>query len=147
MKPKKKLTPYQQMEIQIRETERVEKEQGEGRIVTPRSGDESRGDLISPERVRKAGLTEASQPGAGPTDDELAPENLIHEDGALSPSEVGEDFPADRSYRIVNADEVGVGYGLDEAELAHVDPLDGEPWDDEEGMDEDEDDNDEDELR
>lgn len=31
--------------------------------------------------------------------------------------------------RVVDADEIGAGTGLDEAELARVDPLDGKPWD------------------
>lgn len=31
--------------------------------------------------------------------------------------------------RVVDADEIGPGSGLDEAELGRVDPLDGKPWD------------------
>lgn len=83
----------------------------------------------SPERVRQAGLTEASQPGEGPTDDDLAPENLIPEDGANSPSEAGSGGPTDKTFTLVDADEIGGGSGLDEAELAQVDPLDGKKWD------------------
>lgn len=127
----KKLTPFQQMEHSIREAE------GDDNVRSiRRAGDELRSSANRSSKGRKAGLTEASQPGSGPTDDDLAPETLIHEDGALSPLEEGDDIPADRSYRIVSAQEVGVGFGLDEAELAHVDPLDGEPWDeDEDGAD------------
>jgi hypothetical protein len=119
----KKLTPFQQMEQSIREAERDEN-------LRPlrRAGEELRGANRSA-KGRQAGLTEASQPGSGPTEDDLTPETLIHEDGALSPLEEGDDTPADRAYRIVGAQEIGVGFGLDEAELAHVDPLDGEPWD------------------
>lgn len=35
--------------------------------------------------------------------------------------------------RMVDADEIGAGAGLDEAELARVDPLDGKPWDGDRG--------------
>lgn len=35
----------------------------------------------------------------------------------------------DDDLRVVGADEIGAGAGLDEAELARVDPLDGKPWD------------------
>lgn len=127
----KKLTPFQQLEQSIREAERDEN-------LRPlrRAGEELRGGRRSA-KDRLAGLTEASQPGAGPTDDELAPEILIREDGALSPLEEGEDTPADRAYSIVSAQEIGVGFGLDEAELALVDPLDGEPWGDDEEDEED----------
>lgn len=120
----KKLTPYQQMEISIREAEGGTEDKTVRRV-----GDELRKPGFHSEQERNAGLTEASQPGAGPTNDDLAPETSIHEDGAISPLDIGEDVPADRTYRIVGADEIGVGLGLDEAELAHVDPLDGEPWD------------------
>ncbi|MGE7959655.1 serine kinase/phosphatase [Pseudomonas sp. NPDC089530] len=60
-----------------------------------------------------------------PDDDELSPENLIHEDGARSPHEAGEDEPADWELSIVGENEIGGGNGLDEAELARRDPLDG----------------------
>lgn len=126
-RPIKKLTPFQQMEHEIRESKDGEMDTG----PTPRAGDEVDSNINLTDRARTAGLTEASLPGSGPTDDDMAPETLIHEDGALSPAEAGEDVPADRTYRVVTAKEIGVGYGLDEAELAHVDPLDGEPWDDE----------------
>ncbi|MGQ9425123.1 hypothetical protein ACXYTJ_06735 [Gilvimarinus sp. F26214L] len=45
---------------------------------------------------------------------------------AQSPS--GPEEGAD-DLRVVDADEVGAGRGLDEAELARTDPLDGKPWD------------------
>lgn len=83
----------------------------------------------SPQRTRQAGLTEASQPGAGPTDDDLSPETLIAEDGANSPLEAGEGALADKTFTLVDADNIGGGSGLDEAELARVDPLDGKKWD------------------
>lgn len=121
----KKLTPFQQFEQNTRDTDEMD--------ARPHIGDERRGgsDL---DRARRAGLTEAARPGEGPGEDDLAPETLIPEDGALSPFETGSDMPADRTYRVVSADEIGAGVGLDEAELAHVDPLDGEPWDDDEEL-------------
>ena len=61
------------------------------------------------------------------TDDDLTPENLIPDDGSRSPHEPGGSIPSDESLSIVNEDEIGEGYGLDEAELARVDPLDGKP--------------------
>jgi len=66
-------------------------------------------------------------PGDGPTNDDLAPEILILEDGANSPFEPGSGKPADERLSIVREDDIGEGYGLDEAEQARVDPLDGKP--------------------
>lgn len=82
------------------------------------------------ERVREAGLTEASMPGdEGLTEDDASPATLIAEDGARSPHEVGDGSPADKELSHVGAGAIGGGRGLDEAELARVHPLDGEPWD------------------
>ncbi|HDZ55034.1 MAG TPA: serine kinase/phosphatase [Pseudomonas xinjiangensis] len=81
------------------------------------------------ERAGEAGLTEASMPGEGPTADDASPETLIREDGARSPDEAGGGLPADKELTAVEGDEVGVQAGLDEAELARTDPLDGKPWD------------------
>jgi len=71
------------------------------------------------------GLTEASQPGQGPTNDDLTQETLILEDGARSPHEHGSGsiVPTDKTLSIVNENEIGAGGGLDEAELAEVDPV------------------------
>ena len=75
--------------------------------------------------ARNAGLTEASQPGKGPTNDDLTNETLILEDGARSPHEPeqGTIDPTDKTLSIVKSNEIGAGGGLDEAELARVDPL------------------------
>lgn len=75
--------------------------------------------------ARNAGLTEASQPGKGPTNDDLTPETLILEDGARSrfESEQGNLQPTDKTLSIVNENDIGAGGGLDEAELARVDPV------------------------
>ncbi|AXK53827.1 MULTISPECIES: hypothetical protein [Pseudomonas] len=63
----------------------------------------------------------------GSSDDDLSPETLIREDGARSAREIGADKPADWDLSIVDATDIGGGSGLDEAELARRDPLDGKP--------------------
>ncbi|MCR8717605.1 serine kinase/phosphatase [Pseudomonas syringae USA007] len=80
---------------------------------------------IPDQRVREAGLTGASTDDHHSTDDDLSPEILIREDGARSASEQGEGDPADLDLTIVDEDDIGAGNGLDEEELAVVDPLDG----------------------
>ncbi|MBK5537137.1 serine kinase/phosphatase [Pseudomonas sp. TH05] len=77
------------------------------------------------ERVREAGLTGASTADHEPTDDDLSPETLIHEDGARSANETGDGEQADWDLSIVDEDDIGGGNGLDEAELARREPLDG----------------------
>lgn len=84
---------------------------------------------LDPERVSQAGLTEASNPGGGPTMDDSTPETLMPQDGARSPNEPGSGAPADRQLSEAGIDEIGARGGLDEAELGRVDPLDGRPWD------------------
>ncbi|WP_282369396.1 serine kinase/phosphatase [Pseudomonas sp. PS02290] len=83
--------------------------------------------LIPDERVREAGLTGASTEDRNPTDDDMSPETLIREDGARGPREAGEDGPADLDLSIVDEDDIGGGDGLDEEEMAILDPLDGKP--------------------
>ena len=87
--------------------------------------DESQDDETVDPTIRTAGLTEASQPGEGPTNDDLTPETLILEDGARSQHEPqqGSLEPADKTLSIVRDDEIGAGNGLDEAELARRDSL------------------------
>ncbi|MDF9775125.1 serine kinase/phosphatase [Pseudomonas baetica] len=90
-----------------------------------RIGDEQlekeREQLIPNQRVREAGQTDDDQP----TDDDLSPETLIREDGAQDAHEAGNDSRADWDLSIVDEDEIGGGNGLDEAELALRDPMDG----------------------
>lgn len=62
--------------------------------------------------------------GSEVSEDDMAPEILIKEDGALSPQETGSDTPADQTLRVVDADKIGAGTGRDETELAESDPLD-----------------------
>lgn len=69
--------------------------------------------------------TKIAMPGDDPTDDDLAAEVLIKEDGARSSHERGNGKAMDQRLSIVDEDEIGAGYGLDEAELARVKPLDG----------------------
>jgi hypothetical protein len=101
------------------------------------------------EREREAGLTGASVPDHQPTDDDLSPETLIHEDGARSPREQGsDDEPADQNLRKVSGDKIGGGHGLDEAELASIQPANGMlPEGAEEVLEEDDQVLDEDELQ
>jgi hypothetical protein len=82
---------------------------------------------IPDERVREAGMTAASTDDHEPTDDDMSPETLIDEDGARSAREEGEGGPADFDLSIVDEDEIGAGSGLDEEEMAILDPLDGKP--------------------
>ncbi|MHC8317798.1 serine kinase/phosphatase [Pseudomonas sp. LB3P31] len=94
-----------------------------------RIGDEiaenEREKLMPAERVREAGLTGASTEDHESTDDDMSPETLIREDGARDAKEAGEDGQADWDLSIVDEDDIGGGNGLDEAELAQRDPLDG----------------------
>ena len=78
-------------------------------------------------RVRKPRMTGGSTNDNDATDDDLTPETLIREDGARDAHEAGEDGQADWELRIVDEDDIGGGDGLDEAELARQDPLDGKP--------------------
>jgi hypothetical protein len=81
--------------------------------------------LMPRERVREAGMTGASVADHEPTDDDLSPETLIPEDGARDANEAGEGKPEDWDLSIVDEDNIGGGGGLDEAEMARRDPLDG----------------------
>nr|WP_298146262.1 phosphotransferase system, HPr-related protein [uncultured Pseudomonas sp.] len=107
-----------------------------------RAGDRQAGHVYSPERVREAGMSggETLRSGVhedGVSADDLSPETLFDESGARGPEESsdgpeGPEQPADMTLDTVDAKRIGGGYGLDEAELAHVNPLDGKPWDGEE---------------
>jgi hypothetical protein len=87
--------------------------------------DNEREQLMPPDRVREAGMTGASTEDHEPTDDDMSPETLILEDGARDAREAGEEGQADWDLSIVDEDDIGGGNGLDEAELAQRDPLDG----------------------
>ena len=81
--------------------------------------------LMPRERVREAGMTGASTGDHESTDDDMSPETLIREDGARDAKEAGEGGQAEWDLSIVDEDDIGGGNGLDEAELAKRDPLDG----------------------
>ncbi|MBC8996592.1 serine kinase/phosphatase [Pseudomonas sp. N40(2020)] len=108
----------------MRELDFDEDEQPSAKI-----GDElperERKQLMPEERVREAGMTGASVSDHEPTDDDMSPETLIHEDGARDAAEAGENNPADWDLSVVDEDDIGGGNGLDEAELARRDPIDG----------------------
>ncbi|MHA6786817.1 serine kinase/phosphatase [Pseudomonas bijieensis] len=80
--------------------------------------------LMPRERVREAGMTGASTDDHEPTDDDLSPETLIREDGARDAREAGDDEQADWDLSVVDENDIGGGDGLDEAEMADIDPLD-----------------------
>lgn len=75
------------------------------------------------------GLTGATTPEHEPTNDDMSPETLIQEDGARSPRESGGKGAIDKQFSTVDGNEIGAGRGLDEAEMARVQPLDGKKWD------------------
>jgi hypothetical protein len=81
--------------------------------------------LMPRERVREAGLTGGSLEDHEPTDDDMSPETLMPDDGARDADEAGNGDQADWDLSIVDEDEIGGGNGLDEAELARRDPMDG----------------------
>ncbi|MHC8288759.1 serine kinase/phosphatase [Pseudomonas sp. XS1P51] len=76
--------------------------------------------LMPQHRVREASTDDNES-----TDDDMSPENLIHEDGARDAHEAGEGEQADWELSIVDEDDIGGGNGLDEAEMAQRDPIDG----------------------
>jgi hypothetical protein len=94
-----------------------------------RIGDElpedEREQLLPDERVREAGMTGASMDDRQPTEDDLSPETLIRDDGARDALEAGEGEQADWDLSVVDENDIGGGDGLDEAEMADIDPLDG----------------------
>lgn len=76
-------------------------------------------------RGHEAGMTGATTPDHESTDDDLNAETMILEDGARDANEAGEDEPADWDLSIVDEDDIGGGNGLDEAEMAEREPVDG----------------------
>ncbi|QXI17029.1 serine kinase/phosphatase [Pseudomonas hamedanensis] len=96
---------------------------------TAKIGDElperERDQLMPRERVREAGMTGASMDDRQPTDDDMSPETLIRDDGARDAEEIGDGEQADWDLSVVDENDIGGGDGLDEAEMADLDPLDG----------------------
>ena len=91
--------------------------------------DEERAQHMAGQPARRVGLTGAAMPyeeiDAGFNDDDLEQEMLIREDGAHDAKEAAEggDEAADWDLSLVTEDEIGAGKGLDEAELAEIDPV------------------------
>ncbi|MFP3517534.1 serine kinase/phosphatase [Pseudomonas sp. SIMBA_077] len=91
--------------------------------------DEERAKHVAGQSGRRAGLNGAALPDEDVdgdfADDDLEQEMLIREDGARDAKEAaeGSDDPADQELRLVDEDEIGAGKGLDEAELADIDPV------------------------
>ncbi|MBC3373605.1 serine kinase/phosphatase [Pseudomonas sp. SWRI92] len=86
---------------------------------------DEREQLMPEERVREAGMTGASIDDRQPTEDDMSPETLIRDDGSRDAHEAGDDEQADWDLSIVDENDIGGGDGLDEAEMADIDPLDG----------------------
>jgi len=61
------------------------------------------------------------------TNDDLSPESLVNEGGALSPSENGLGETYDQHFTIVSERDIDREEGLDAATLADLNPLDGKP--------------------
>jgi hypothetical protein len=114
------LTPYQRLEQELRRAEDSEVPQPRNRY---RVVDKFAKDRKS--RKQPSGMGRGVQPGADPTDDDLSPEILIHENGARSLFDEDDAIPEDEALKIVNGSKIGAGYGLDEAELAEIDPIGG----------------------
>lgn len=98
-----------------------------------RIGDELPGHQVQPQQADDIGMTggEALSDSLhedNVTLDDLSPDTLYDQTGARDPDEPGTGGPADEALREVDASEIAGGLGLDEAELARTEPLDGEPW-------------------
>lgn len=102
-----------------------------------RIGDERRASEVAqdfaPEGVAESGMSggedlSESLHEDNVTLDDLSPDTLYDQTGARDPREPGGNGPVDQHLRHVDADEIGGGIGLDEAELARSAPLDGKPW-------------------
>ncbi len=92
-----------------------------GRIGDARTPEQTR-EAFTPERVREAGMTGGEMGGDAITDDDMSPATLLDEDGSGSDYGLEDslDEPQDRSLSIVEAEAIGGGDGLDEAELARA---------------------------
>ena len=106
----------------------------EGRIGDERPAREEAQEF-PPQRVAEGGMTggEALSDSLhedNVTFDDLSPDTLYDQSGARDPHELGGEGPIDQHLRKVDAEDIGGGMGLDEAELARSAPLDGEPWTD-----------------
>lgn len=76
--------------------------------------------------IENASVSAVAQSGQCPATTGYVSENLFEEDDA---GVVGNGLANDQQLTIVGPDEIGGGQGLDEAEWAQLEPLDGKPWD------------------
>jgi len=93
------------------------------RAGEPLPADERRTEL-PPGRARKGGVNGAEstlyrKTGENVTDDDLSPETLFHQQAGS--------LPNDQALEISDIDEIGAGFGLDEAELARKEHPDTVP--------------------
>lgn len=96
--------------------------EGRSRIGDLRPADEIEDEFPS-ERAAEAGMTGASQPGHGPTADDMAPETLLDDDPSHTPAAREDREPLDTVLSIVPEEAIGAGGGLDEEEMANLDPI------------------------
>ena len=80
---------------------------------------------VGEHRPRNREISGAALPGRDSSPDDLDADMLIPEDGARDAYEALEEEggAADWDLSVVNEDEIGAGRGLDEAELADIDPV------------------------
>jgi hypothetical protein len=86
--------------------------------IPPRTGDPSTPEeraQVPPQRERDAGLSAGETVDGNLTDDDLSPETLLDEEEEY---DIYAEEPADKSLHIASGDEIGAGFGRDEAELA-----------------------------
>lgn len=84
---------------------------------------------VAPHRPRNKDISGAALPGPDENPDDLEADMLIPEDGARDALEANEEpgGAADWDLSVVDEDEIGAGRGLDEAELADIDPVGRKP--------------------
>lgn len=80
---------------------------------------------VAGHRPRNRELSGAALPGRDSNPDDLDADMLTPEDGARDAQEATQSRggAADWDLSVVDEDEIGAGHGLDEAELAEVDPV------------------------
>jgi len=80
---------------------------------------------VAAHRPRNKELSGAALPGRDSNPDDLDADMLTPEDGALDAQEAAQarGGAADWDLSVVDEDEIGAGCGLDEAELADIDPV------------------------
>jgi hypothetical protein len=95
-----------------------------GRIGDPRPEKEIREEFPG-RRTREAGMTGGETPDRDGevTADDLSPETLLDSEPSRTPHSTRARKPSDTAMRTVGVEGVGVGGGLDEAEMAERSPV------------------------